>query len=89
MLDKLELVVLPFVVGGGMRLTDSLDSDIGLTFESSRAPAGGSVEIVYTVSARGGVSQAREAGWVPASQRSGRGLRQGLTAGGWTGPEIL
>jgi dihydrofolate reductase len=48
-LDKLELVVLPILVGGGMRLTPTLDPSTGLTFESSRAINGGSVEIVYTV----------------------------------------
>jgi dihydrofolate reductase len=48
-LDKLELVVLPFLLGGGMRLTPTLDPSTGLTLESSRAIDGGSVEIVYTV----------------------------------------
>ncbi|MFF2555195.1 dihydrofolate reductase family protein [Nocardia sp. NPDC058058] len=48
-LDKLELVVLPFLVGSGMRLTDALSTSTGLDFESSRALAGGSVEIVYRV----------------------------------------
>jgi dihydrofolate reductase len=47
--DKFELVVLPILVGGGMRLTPTLDPSTGLTFESSRAIDGGSVEIVYTV----------------------------------------
>ena len=36
-LDKLELVVLPLLFGGGMRLTPSLSADAGLTFESARA----------------------------------------------------
>jgi dihydrofolate reductase len=48
-IDKLELVVLPFFLGGGMRLTPTLDPGTGLTFESSRALPGGSVETVYTV----------------------------------------
>ncbi|MGV9676276.1 dihydrofolate reductase family protein [Nocardia sp. NPDC003482] len=48
-LDKFELVVLPFFVGGGMRLTDSLNPETGLEFESSRSLPGGSVEIVYRV----------------------------------------
>jgi hypothetical protein len=48
-LDKLELVVLPFLLGSGMRLTPTLDPSTGLTFESSRVIDGGSVEIVYTV----------------------------------------
>jgi dihydrofolate reductase len=67
-LDKLELVVLPFFVGAGMRLTDSLDPDTGLSFESSRALPGGSVELVYTVNTDGGVPRARQAGWSPISQ---------------------
>ena len=46
-LDKLELVVLPLLFGAGMRLTPSLSSDTGLTFERERALPGGSVEIVY------------------------------------------
>jgi dihydrofolate reductase len=70
-LSTLELVVVPFFVGGGMRLTDQLDIDTGLTFVSSRPLPGGSVEIVYSVNGSGGVSVAREAGWAPASQRSG------------------
>jgi dihydrofolate reductase len=47
-LDKLELVVLPVLFGGGMRLTDSVSPDARLTFESERALPGGSVEIVYS-----------------------------------------
>ncbi|WIX98421.1 dihydrofolate reductase family protein [Amycolatopsis mongoliensis] len=53
--DKLELVVLPFMVGAGMRLTDSLASDTALSFESSRSLPGGSVEIVHSLRA-----------WIPA-----------------------
>ncbi|MFF0500080.1 dihydrofolate reductase family protein [Nocardia aobensis] len=48
-LDKLELVILPFFVGGGIRLTDSLDPRTDLEFESSRPLDGGGVEIVYRV----------------------------------------
>jgi dihydrofolate reductase len=48
-LDRLELVMLPFFVGGGMRLTDTLNPETGLTFERSRPLPGGSVEIVYSV----------------------------------------
>ncbi|HEX4218494.1 MAG TPA: dihydrofolate reductase family protein [Acidimicrobiales bacterium] len=48
-LDKLELVVVPFFLGGGMRLTPTLDPSTGLTFETSRTIGGGSVEIVYSV----------------------------------------
>lgn len=47
--DKLELVVLPFMVGGGMRLTQSLDPATTLSFESSRVLPAGSVEIVYSL----------------------------------------
>jgi dihydrofolate reductase len=46
-LDRLELVVLPVLFGGGMQLTPALDPEAGLTFESQRALPGGSVEIVY------------------------------------------
>ncbi|WP_433196837.1 dihydrofolate reductase family protein [Nocardia sp. CA-107356] len=48
-LDKLELVVLPFFVGSGMRLTESLNPQTDLEFESSRPLDGGAVEIVYRV----------------------------------------
>ncbi len=68
-LDKLELVVLPLLFGGGMQLTPSLRPDSGLTFESSRALPGGSVEIVYAVSGQASAVPGREAGWSPASQR--------------------
>lgn len=47
-LDKLELVVLPFFTGGGMRLTEALAPDTKLVFESAEPLPGGSVEIVYT-----------------------------------------
>lgn len=47
-LDTLELVVLPLLFGGGMRLTPTLDPSTGLTFERERALPGGSVEIVYS-----------------------------------------
>ena len=46
-LDTLGLIVLPFLLGGGMRLTPPLSADAGLTLESERALPGGSVEIVY------------------------------------------
>lgn len=49
-LDTLELVVLPLVLGSGMRLTDGLSPDATLAFERERAVPGGSVEIVYAVS---------------------------------------
>jgi dihydrofolate reductase len=46
-LDKLGLIVLPLLIGEGMRLTPTLSTDTGLTLESERALPGGSVEIVY------------------------------------------
>jgi dihydrofolate reductase len=70
-LDKLELVVLPLLLGDGMRLTSSLSADTGLTFERQRALPGGSVEIVYDVSGRAGDLPGRDAGWSPASQHQG------------------
>lgn len=48
-LEKLELVVLPLLLGDGTRLTPSFSPDTGLKFERSRALPGGSVEIVYEV----------------------------------------
>src|SRR5438874_2704698 len=57
-LDKLELVVLPLLFGAGMRLTPALSPESGLTFERERALPGGSVEIVYAVSKRPGMSPA-------------------------------
>jgi dihydrofolate reductase len=48
-LDSLELVVLPFLLGGGMRLTPALSLDTRLTFERERALPGGLVEIAYRV----------------------------------------
>lgn len=46
-LDRLELVVLPLLLGAGMRLTPALSPDTELTLISERALPGGSVEIVY------------------------------------------
>ena len=46
-LDSLTLVVLPILLGGGMRLTDGLSSEAQLDFIGSRPLPGGSVEIVY------------------------------------------
>lgn len=68
-LDKLELVVIPVLFGGGMRLTDSLSPDTGLRLERERTLPGGSVEIVYATSGAS-ESPAREEGWAPASQRT-------------------
>src|SRR3989440_3198814 len=68
-LDKLELVVLPLLLGAGMRLTPSLSPDAGLTFERERALPGGSVEIVYALGPIASGLEARDADWSPASQR--------------------
>jgi dihydrofolate reductase len=48
-LDTLELVVLPLLLGAGMRLTPALSVDSELRFTSSRPLPGGSVEIVYAM----------------------------------------
>jgi dihydrofolate reductase len=53
-LDTLELVVLPVLFGDGMRLTPAISTDARLRLVSERALPGGSVEIVYDVSARPG-----------------------------------
>ncbi|MET7688432.1 dihydrofolate reductase family protein [Streptomyces sp. NPDC005483] len=47
-LDRLELVVLPMLFGGGMQLTPALSPETGLTFVSQRALPEGAVEIVYS-----------------------------------------
>ena len=52
-LDKLGLILLPFLVGEGMRLTPWLGTDIRLTLESERALEGGGLDIVYAVGERG------------------------------------
>ena len=46
-LDRLGLLVVPILLGGGMRLTDAVDPASGLTLESSRELPGGSVELNY------------------------------------------
>jgi dihydrofolate reductase len=48
-LDKLGLIVVPLLVGDGMRLTPPLDPETALTLESERALSCGAVEIVYAV----------------------------------------
>lgn len=74
-LDRLELLVLPLLFGGGMRLTPSLSPDAGLTFERERALPGGSVEIVYSCRGRRDALPSR-----PASQRLNLGST--VTTGG-------
>ena len=49
-LDKLGLIVLPLMIGEGMRLTPDVSTDMGLTLESERSLPGGLIEIVYAVS---------------------------------------
>jgi dihydrofolate reductase len=46
-LDELQLIVLPFFLGGSMRLTPALSTDTDLVLESQRSLPGGSVEIIY------------------------------------------
>jgi dihydrofolate reductase len=46
-LDKLGLLVVPILLGDGMRLTPEVSTDAELTLESAQALPGGSVEIVY------------------------------------------
>ena len=46
-LDRLGLIVLPLLLGGGMRLTPPVSSDAELTLESERPLPEGAVEIVY------------------------------------------
>jgi dihydrofolate reductase len=46
--DKLGLLVLPLLMGEGLRLTSPGDPGTPLTLESSRALPEGAVEIVYT-----------------------------------------
>lgn len=48
-LDKFGLIVVPILVGNGMRLTPSLSTDTSLRLESERALPGGLVELVYEV----------------------------------------
>jgi dihydrofolate reductase len=46
-LDKLGLIVLPLLLGGGMQLTPSAVADASLTLESERVLPTGAVELVY------------------------------------------
>jgi dihydrofolate reductase len=45
--DKLGLLVLPFLIGEGMQLTPSLSTDARLVLETQHALDGGRVELVY------------------------------------------
>jgi dihydrofolate reductase len=46
-LDKLGLVILPFLLGGGTQLTPSLSTDASLVLEETHTLPEGAVEIVY------------------------------------------
>jgi dihydrofolate reductase len=48
-LDTIELLLMPVLLGGGMRLTEALSPQTKLTLERERALPEGSVEIVYRV----------------------------------------
>jgi dihydrofolate reductase len=48
-LDQLELVVLPLLLGDGMRLMPGLSPDTSLNLERARALPGGSVEVAYSI----------------------------------------
>ena len=67
-LDTIELVVLPVLSGGGMRLTDALSPEAVLTFPRSRALE--AVAIVYAVDRGASAVLGRDAGWSPASQHA-------------------
>ena len=62
-------MILPLLFGRGMRLTDGLRPEAGLTFERERALPGGSVEIVYSVAKDPEALPGRAIGSSPASQR--------------------
>jgi dihydrofolate reductase len=47
-LDKLGLIVLPMLVGDGMRLTPAVSTDTALQLEEQRPLATGAVELTYT-----------------------------------------
>jgi len=51
-LDTLGLIVLPVLLGDGMRLTPALSPDAHLTLESEHVLPGGPVELVYGVEKR-------------------------------------
>jgi hypothetical protein len=47
----LGLILLPLLVGDGMRLTPWISTKAGLTLESERELSGGALEIVYACNA--------------------------------------
>jgi dihydrofolate reductase len=52
-LDQLGLIVMPFLLGGGMQLTPAVSTDIGLAIGGQSQMPNGAIEIVYDVSASG------------------------------------
>jgi dihydrofolate reductase len=48
-LDELQLVVMPFLMGDGLRLTPAIDPTTQMTLTSTRELDGGSVELIYAV----------------------------------------
>jgi riboflavin biosynthesis pyrimidine reductase len=48
-LDELRLLVLPMLVGDGLRLTPALRSNIALTFADTRIWPHGVVELTYRI----------------------------------------
>jgi dihydrofolate reductase len=48
-LDALGLIVLPLLIGGGMRLTPAIATDTGLSLENVRSLPGDLVEMTYSV----------------------------------------
>jgi dihydrofolate reductase len=48
-LDELGLLVLPFLLGDGKRLTPTVSTDASLRLTSARPVPGGAVEVVYSV----------------------------------------
>jgi dihydrofolate reductase len=48
-LDELGLLILPFLLGDGLRLTPAVSTDASLELTSARPVPGGAVEVVYSV----------------------------------------
>jgi dihydrofolate reductase len=63
-LDRLEIVVVPLLFGGGMQLTPAMSPQAGLSHHGTRDLPGGAVEIVYACEGGRGELPAK-----PASQR--------------------
>ena len=65
-------MILPILLGDGVRLTPALSPDTGLAVESQRALPGGSAEIVYAIGKDADGSAAHDPDWAPRSQRRDR-----------------